>query len=56
MQLVEERYAKDFIDNKVNRNGNRKAEDGDLKNYHRVGKVYWLQFIKQEDMKELPYL
>ena len=49
MQLIEERYAKDFIDKKVNRYN--KAEDGDLKNYQRVGKVYWLDNIKQEDMK-----
>ena len=55
MQWVEERYGKDFIDSQIKRNSGPEVKEGDYNNYHRISKVYWLTFITEEDMKQLPY-
>ena len=49
MHWIEERYQKDFIDSLIKRNFGTAVPDGQLKDYHRVSKVYWLTFIKKED-------
>lgn len=55
MQWIEEHYAQDFIDSQLKRNSGDPVEDGDLANYHRVSRVYWLTFLKPEDFKYLPH-
>ena len=50
---IEKRYENDFIDSRMKRSDG-KSEDGDYANYHRISKVYWLTFIKEEDYEYLP--
>lgn len=50
---IEERYKNDFIDSNIKRAYGDFA-DGDYSNYHRISKVYWLTFIKEEDYERLP--
>ena len=55
MKWLERHYAKDFIDSQIKRSSGT-TEEGDLKNYHRVSKVYWLTFIREEDYQHMPNL
>ncbi len=36
------------------RAGDGKTKEGDYANYHRISKVYWLTFIKEEDYERIP--
>jgi hypothetical protein len=55
MKWIEQRYEKDFIDSKLKRSyGDFK--DGDYSNYHRISRIYWLTFVKEEDYVHLPNL
>jgi hypothetical protein len=49
MLWIEEHYKKDFIDSHLKRNSGPEVPDGQLENYHRVSRVYWLTFIRKED-------
>lgn len=50
MLWIEENYQKDFIDSLLKRNSGPPVAEGDLHNYHRVSKVYWLTFLKKEHL------
>jgi hypothetical protein len=52
-KYIENKYAQDFIDSNIKRNVGD-AKDGDYANYHRITKVYWLTFIKEEDYEHIP--
>ena len=49
MIWLEENYKSEFIESNIKRNHGT-VEEGDYSNYHRVSKVFWLTFIKNEDL------
>ena len=50
MLWIEENYKQDFIDSRIKRNSGPDILDDDYTNYHRIARVYWLTFLKEEHL------
>ena len=55
VRWIEEHYKNDFIDSKIQRSGGR-SDENDVNTYHRIGKVFWLTYVKEHDLQYVPYL
>jgi hypothetical protein len=54
MQWLEKHYYNDFIKTKVEKGSG--TVKGDLSTYHRVSNVYWLIFVRKDDLQHMPNL